>query len=280
MSADGYDSPLAARNLDAAARMAILYAMSKLFYALWVTLLLSALPAAAQAAPTEQIIKLVRDAQAAGWVMHDLAGYMAQWTKDAKVVIGRGPRPGRYDVVLTRARLRASRALRFGVPAGLGKYFKFQGAKVTVKGQRATLRVEVTHGYPGGNERVAELYKLRRTKAGWRVYLNRAWPLSARRGEQTLTFGPALYRKLDALALKARGRRDLRQMSRLLLQGYRLTEAYGVAQKVTLSPGATADDWAWRGLTATYVGHTDDAKSCFARARKLDPRGVLPPFAR
>src|SRR5262245_7854159 len=75
----------------------------------------------------------------------------------------------------------------------------FDNVKVVVKGDEADLRCRTTlHFGEESYHRFDEAYRLRRTRAGWKVYLNRSWPVESRFGEEVIRFDKERWDKLDA----------------------------------------------------------------------------------
>jgi hypothetical protein len=237
----------------------------------------------------EAILKLVQEAQRAGWLRHDIDAYMRQWAKDAKLVHGRSQRPSRYDVVFSYDKLKAVQALRFrGRPLSV-RTISFSDAKVKVKvkgkgkgrGRTARLTMQVEQKVPGSFQKTRELYRLRKTKHGWRVDYKRTWPFETGfEGGTPVRYTPATWKNLDQMVKRVRAKKNPNLLARALLNAYRYTEAHLAMRRQTGKKGATAADWALRGVTAALAGDAKDAMKSFRRALALDPGIAVPGYAR
>jgi len=227
----------------------------------------------------EEIHKVVFDAQRAGQMRTDLATYMAQWTDDARVIVARSEQPSDLDYSLDLAQIGATRKLQFQEPS-VARAVEFSNPRVTFEGEVATLRVDVHVGYPDSAELVSEIYRLRRTDAGWRVFENRWWWISSMESGETTTMDAEYWAPLDARVDVERGDGDLYELGVALMDASRFPEAHAVFVQVTEGQDSEPHDWFLRGQAALMIGHADDALASFRRVLELDPRAPVPNFAR
>jgi hypothetical protein len=225
--------------------------------------------------------KAVLDPQEAGWGRHDFKAYMSQWADGARMIVGRGEHAGKHDTVFDRKQIEATRRLLMHGKVPADQKLAFADVKVKVRGDQAELRVRTTMSFGGGYETVGELYQLRKTAAGWKVYLNRGWFLKTKHGDQVTVFDADTWKKLDedADTLVQADRRGERA-AQALLAARRFQEAHALLKKVTAGKDAAAADWLLRGNAALGVGHADDALAAFRNALRLDEGAPVPPFAR
>ncbi len=225
------------------------------------------------------IKKFVLDAQQAGFVRHDLETYLAQWADDARIVGARGEAPGKHELTLVRKQIDATRRLRFRGKPEI-RSMSFASPRVTVEGDEAILRVLHTVEFEGGFESVSEIYRLRRTANGWKVYENRWWPVRAKYGERKFDFNEGTWKELDARVEECRRKGDLRELLRALFDAFRFAEAHETARKLTGGADVEALDWVMRGQAAVLAGDGKDAAQAFQKALELDPRAPVPSYAR
>jgi hypothetical protein len=229
----------------------------------------------------EGVKKAVLGPQEAGWARHDFKTYMTQWARDARIVISREEKPGKHDVILDRKQIEATRRLLLHGTPPANKKVVFEDVKVTVKGNDAELRVRTTISEGKDYETAAEVYQVRKTSAGWKVSLNRGWPVKEKFGDQEKTFNAAKWKELDEIADDMVGK-DKRgdRAAGALMTAFRFKEAHDLLKKVTARKDASAADWILRGNAAVAAGHADDALASHRRALKLDAEAPVPPYAR
>jgi hypothetical protein len=241
------------------------------------TVLFLLAPTAGEKADIEAIKKTVFDAQLAGWERHSIGPYMAQWSDDARVIVGRSENPGKYDLVLSRDQLEATRRMLFQDKPSLK--LVFENARVEVKGNKAVLRVQTTwkvKGSPEFSQAVQEVYRLRRTGGGWKVWENRAWLTSKVVGTEVRQFDEKTWKKLDARVEELRGAGSGLELAFALCEAYRFAEAHQTAQKYTSAGRASADDWRLRAFFALQAGDAKDAKMSLDKAQSLDKKTPAP----
>lgn len=227
----------------------------------------------------EEIHKVVFEAQRAGHIRRDLAKYMSQWTDDARIVVGRSEQPGDYDWSLDRAQIEATRTLQFQEPSVV-RNVEFQNPRVTFEDDVATMRVDVQVAYPDAAASMSEIYKLRRTDAGWRVFENRWWRVSTMEYGKTTTFDDAYWAERDARVDTERAAGDTYELGVALMDAWRFPEAHEMFVKLTEGQDPEPHDWFLRGQTALMIGQAEDAVASFRAALELDPRAQVPVYAR
>ncbi len=241
---------------------------------------LGVMPLACAGDNAEAVKKAVLGPQEAGWARHDFKEYMTQWADDAKIVGGRHEQAGKHDLVLDRKQIESTRRLLMhGKPAADHKV-TFADVQVKVDKDEAELRVRTTRHFGKDYMTFAEVYRLRKTPAGWKVYLNRAWTLKTKFAKE-IAYDAAMWQKLDEAADELL-RNDTRgdQAAQALDDAWRPREAYTLLKQVTARKDATANDWVHRGWTALTTGDAADSVLAFRTALKLDEKAAVPEFAR
>lgn len=243
--------------------------------------LFTGLPAVADDA--SDVRDVVFDALRAGFERGDLAAFMKCFADDAKLIEGREEKPGKHDHTLSRKQVEGLMRLAFAdLPEG-GFKVTFASPRVEVTGDKAELRVMTTIQWDEDGEekdRQSEIYLLRRTADGWRVYENRFWMVESVQKDKTIDYDAKGWKTLDAIVAEAEKAGDLNKLIDALDDARRVVEAHRVAQKLTASDGATADDWVRRGWAAAEAGDLDDAMKAFREALKLDADAVVPSVIR
>jgi hypothetical protein len=227
----------------------------------------------------EAVQDLVFDSMRAGYERGDLAKAMEPWGDDGKLVRCRGEKPGKYEYSLDRKRLEAVRRLIYsGLTVGANK-LTFESPLVEIQGDKAELRVMtvVKFGDSDDNmQRHSEIYLLRRTASGWRIYECRSWPVEVRKGDKTIDYDSTGWKELDASVEAAEKEGDIPKLVEALRDARRHVEAHKASQKLTAREGAPAADWVSRGWLAAFAGDVNDATKAFREAVKLDPDARVP----
>jgi len=233
-------------------------------------------------ATRSSITNLVQEAMRAGWLRHDVAGYLAPWAPNARYILGRSATPSRHDVVLPFEKLKDIRALRYRGRPLKSRTLDFTKVNVVLKGKNtAHLTMTVRQGIPGGAEKVQEIYHLRKTKERWQIVFNRTWPLEVEiQNGKPVLYSADVWKQLDQMVERVKTKGDLILLARALLTAYRYAEAHRAAQKQTRKKTATGTDWALRGVTAALSGDARDATRSFKKAVILDPKTAVPGYAR
>jgi len=227
----------------------------------------------------EAIEKVVFDAQRAGVERGDLQAYLAQWTKDARIIAGRGPIKGEFEITLDRQQIEDTRRLRFSWrPVEYGNWkLGFRDVQTTITGDHAQMKLKSTVTVAYSRETVGEIYKLRRTKDGWRVYENRFWPIETKQAINRITkYDAATWKQLDADVDRFKNEDKPLQVLGALQAAYRWKEAHKQAKTVFSSPKISAREWLSRAGTALQAGDADDAIYSFKMAKKIEPQLEIP----
>jgi hypothetical protein len=228
----------------------------------------------------EEVKKVVFDGRDAA-LRRDFPAYMTQWSDDARLIFGRGPEPGKFDLVLDRKQIEATRRLRFldKAPADANPTPAEVTPKVTA--DQAEVRMQVSEQFKGGGSTTGFLYRLRRAAGGWQVFEERSWPIELVVDDKKTVYDAATWKDMDERIEEVR-RFDSTGAKLVveLLSARRYTEAHAVAKKVTGQRKAAATDWLLRGELAMQVGDVKDALDSFRKVRSLDIRIPVPEYAR
>ena len=245
-----------------------------------ITIILTTLATASTACADEKdiVAKTVFDAQRAGFVRHDIKAYMSQWTDDAKLVGGRRDTPELYDFTMNRKQIESSRRMLFQGKPAITKV-DFEVDDVKVEDDRATLRVRSTSHFDGGTVQVGEIYRLRKTGEGWKVFENRWWLIRRQIGDRTIVYDAEKLKRADAAVIREKRTGSSEALVSAMRDACRFKEAHRAAIAVTKDKGATAVDWLVRGTLAMQVGDANDAKVSFLKALSLDANVELPSYA-
>lgn len=225
----------------------------------------------------QEIISALTASQKAGFERHDIDGYLAVWSDDAVLVGGRGPSEGPHDLTLNRQQLEATKRLRFSGNDSFG-VFTPTDATVELEGKLAEVRWRMTSGSDEFVEVVDELYRLRKTEEGWRVYLNRYWFVEAGPKGRLVARDAAFYEAQDKAATEAKAAGDSAAEFEALAAGGRFKDAFQVLQE-----GAKEDSepeaWGRLAIFAVIVGEVEEAKKAACKARAITPTPSLPKWA-
>lgn len=227
----------------------------------------------------DAVKKAVLGPQEAGWARHDFKTYMTQWADEAQIVVGRSFKADKFDVTFTYKQIEATRRLLFSAKPAPGQKVVFENVQVTVDGKQAKLMCRNTVFFGADYEVADELYRLRKTADGWKVFLNRGWLVKSKHGETLTTYDAAQWEKLDEQAeFKKRADKRGDETAQALMAAFRFPEAHALLKKVTARDDATAGDWIARGHAAMAAGHADDGLASFRKALKLDEKAPVPPW--
>ncbi|MDA1014979.1 MAG: DUF4440 domain-containing protein [Planctomycetota bacterium] len=225
-----------------------------------------------------EIISTVINAQTAGFERGDFEAYMSMWTADAKIVCGRGPKPGKFESVTAGTDIAKTRRMRISsIPKDLLKV-TYENVSVNVDGDSATLDTvaQVDVGKDGDQEVVHEVYRLKKIDGKWRVLENRYWPVSRKSGGKTTTYDDKTWQRIDAAIADLAGTQPS-ELAAALMNAYRFPEAFVVARQDTKKNPRDAGAWVNRGWIAISAGKGDDALKSFETALSLDPDSQVPP---
>lgn len=229
----------------------------------------------------QQIVKLVQDAQRAGFERHDFDAYISIWAPNAKLVAGRSRVKGKYDFAMDYEQIRATRAFRFSETPARGVKVEFLNARVKVDGDRAELayqaKVAAEDGYL---ERVNEIYKLQKLDGVWKVIENRYWLAEIRTPDSVTTYGAETWKRLDAEVVEQARTGGFDGHVVALFDAFRFPEALKVCRSATKRDPQSANAWMMRGHAAIIAGHADEAFDSLQQALRIDPEYYVPPWAK
>jgi tetratricopeptide (TPR) repeat protein len=240
--------------------------------------------AAAAPKPEEQVRDAVVSAMKAGFEKGDLAGYMAAWDENARLIAGRGPKPGPHDAGMDRSAIEATKRLVFGSPLLAGVRVSHDDVNVQVKGDEAEVTLKTTtsrtvEGTPLA-EVVGERFLLKKREDGWRIVENRYWPIEMRVGGDTFTYDEQAWTRLDAAAEQTGAMGDVSGQLGALLQGWRFRDAYEAAKRRTKEDKKNLSAWMALATAARLVGKADEALAAYRAVHRLDPKAPVPDAAR
>jgi ketosteroid isomerase-like protein len=218
----------------------------------------------------DAIFKSVGDAMRAGFIEHDVEAYLAIWTDDAVLIGGRGPDASASDLRLEREQFEAIKRLRFAPPASPVE-ITVPEHEVSISGEEAVLRWRMRFAAEGFVEEAQEVYKLRKTSEGWRVYENRYWTLTSGDPKTPTQTDAAYWETQDQSVLKATESGTASEQINALTQAMRWNEAHALLTEVTTKNPQVAADWAYRGSVALQLGLIADATQSSCQARRLAP---------
>jgi hypothetical protein len=227
-----------------------------------------------------KLATMIQQSQKAGFEKHDLKEYLSIWSDDVKMIQGRSEKSDKYDTVLTRAQIEATRKLRFAVPPPKDLTMEFQNVKTEVKGDEAAVRYRATIRMPAMSMTEDEIFRLRRRDGKWKVYENRSWPIEYRGSDFIETYEEGTWKALDEQASRAASAGDLGGEMAPLMKGLRYADAHAVAKKWTEKEGKFTPPWLARGEAAMAIGDVADAKASFRKALEIDPKANLSDYAR
>lgn len=238
-------------------------------------------PAAAAADPADAqaIERVVLESMQAGFARRDVDGYMAAWAPDGRVISGRTEAPGPYDVTLDHDALASSRRLRLSLPDRPSMDVRLSDVRVEVTGDTAVMHTLTHVNVQGEDTTAGEVYRMRRTRDGWRIVENRFWPRTVRRDGAEVAATDAEWARLDAAVDEARRAGDPEKRVFALMDAWRQREAADEAKRLAQ---AQPDDKLAQMLhahAATSVGRTEEALAAYKRIHERWPDAPVPPAA-
>jgi hypothetical protein len=218
-------------------------------------------------ATQREVERTVFDAQRAGFEQRDLAGYMAAWAEDARLVAGRTERAGPHDVTLTRSQIEATKRVRFPHLPELTLSFEVQHFEYD--GKAALLRTLSTlRGPENFVEQNVEVYRLRREAGSWKVHENRYWPVRVATETEVIIYGDDTWQKLDT-AVEATASGTLDRVY-ALLDAFRVHEAYTEITRLTTAYPDYSPSWYLRYQLALRVGDVEGVRLCNESIARLE----------
>ena len=223
------------------------------------------------------IFEMVSSAMSAGFISHDFDTYIAVFSDDAVLIAGRSEEVSATDITLSRQQIEDTKRLRFAGKAGTLRS-SIPEHKVRVAGKEATLEWRMVFQADGYWEEAKEVFKLRKTEGGWRVYENRYWVVAEGTPEAPIAIDAATWADRDLAVDNAAGS-PLAKVG-VLAEAMRWPEAHTILMKLTSEEPTRASHWSQRALAALMIGKVPDAKLAACEARNLDPKQPLPHWAK
>src|SRR5262249_30253504 len=160
----------------------------------------------------------------------------------------------KYDYTFDYRQIEKTRKLLMSGKPGEGQRIAFEDVKVEVKKDKAELRCRATQFFGADSVTVEEIYSLRKTVGGWKVYRNRGWPVENRLGGKITRFDEKTWRQLDDDVINQVDDPRGDKVGLALMAASRFAEAHAMFKKVCDRKDAGADDWARRGDAAMAAG--------------------------
>jgi len=225
------------------------------------------------------IIAAVEASQKAAFEKGDLDAYMSMWAPEATLTHGRFETPDpKTDIVLDRAAIQATKRLRLRKQPDMN--MAFVEPVLTFDGDdNATLRTTTVVSGENTEEQVAEVYRLKKTQAGWKIVSNRFWLLSHRFKLDITRFDKAHYQKADAAVDEAVKSGDGETVANALAGAMRFKELHALATSRTKEAPKQVRAWITRARAALMAGDAPDALASARKARALNPAVRLPSWA-
>lgn len=227
-----------------------------------------------------EIAEMVQESQRGGYERHDVEAYMAIWAADAKLISARSSQPDKYDVEATRSQLEDVARLRFRAPAPADLKFQFDAVSVNITGDEAILEYRATVTTESSVDIGNEIYRLRKTSDGWKVYENRYWPTELRVDDQVFKYDATTWAERDDEVERTRKSNDRMALPFALMDARRYKECHTLAKQLTSESADDPETWIVRGNAALFVGDARDAETSFRRALDLDKNAHVPEFIR
>lgn len=227
------------------------------------------------------IERAVTEAMKAGFEKNDVDAYLSVWADDASLTGGRGETPGPYDVTLDRKQIEATKRLIASMPRSVSMVVRFEDVKVDVKGDEAEMRCRtVVEMGTDSMEKVGEIYRLAKTKDGWRIKSNRYWLLDTRYGDKEQAHDAAAWKKLDAAVEEAKTKDDREALVYALLDAWRLEEALKEARVLVKERPDSAANMGLYASLARLTGNADEALEVYRRIHAKWPDAPVPSLAK
>ncbi|HLA83878.1 MAG TPA: nuclear transport factor 2 family protein [Thermoguttaceae bacterium] len=226
------------------------------------------------------IADFVLNSQVAGIRDRDVATYMSIWSDDAVFMVGRGEKPGLYDIAWTRAQVEESGRVKSAAGPDKDVKLTHDDVRVELSGDRAVLTCKTRFTTDGFLRVSREIFRLRKTNEGWRVHENRLWPLYYQRRGKTTTYTPEKWKELDADVARCQDGEYLWALLAALAEAWRFKETYAQAKEITEENEDQPAAWLWRAHTAEALGHIQDSLASYRRALALDPKSQVPDYVK
>ncbi len=246
----------------------------------------TAVPSASPPSPSEidAIVAFVQKSQREGIAGRDPEAFLRIWTSDARSVGGRREQPEPYDVALDLAAMRASAVAKSRGPADETLTFRYRDVTSQATADEITLRwslaVDFTAPGESGVDESIEIYRLRRTPEGWRVFYNRYWPVSETYAGATVRYDDALWNEREASLAAARKGGDAHGVITALQVAWHVREGYDAAVKLTAERPKEVRAWRARANLANRLRLIDEAVAAYRQLADLDAKARIPGWVR
>lgn len=231
------------------------------------------------------LIAWLQDSQRAGVVERDVRAFLKIWSDDARLVHARTEKPSPYDIVADRAAFEKSARMqaRGERDYRLDMRHEDEEAEVTDEGEvviRWTVRASWKQGAKSGSDTSREIFRLRKTDEGWRVYENRFWPLASEVDGEVTRYDAAFWAKQDAEVDKLQPSDPPGEQLALLFLAGHYERGYTYARELTEKNPRQVEAWGYRATFARKTYRMDDSVAAYKRLEELDPKARIPEWAR
>jgi tetratricopeptide (TPR) repeat protein len=224
----------------------------------------------------KEIADMVQTSQVTGLCKGDRDAYMSIWADDAKLISGRREEPGKYDFTITRAAMETKpQDSRWQ-----WRSMRYENTRVTVSGDKAEMRCRTFLSERYWISEADEVFLLRKTDDGWKVYENRCWPIALYTWFTKTKYMPATWKKLDEKADRLKKQGTSVALVKALGDAHRIKEAYDAAKALTEKESENVEAWVYRGYAAVSLGKHEEGIAAFQKALELDEDAPVPDYAR
>ncbi|HBO43438.1 MAG TPA: hypothetical protein DD670_05815 [Planctomycetaceae bacterium] len=220
------------------------------------------------------IVEMVQNSQRAGILDRDFDAYMAIWSDDAKMIQGRGEKPGKYDFMIDLAAIKAKH--RDSQPRQ--RRMRYEKERIDISGETAVFRCRTYLSELEWITATDEIFRLRRTDQGWKVYENRFWPVASYTWCASTHYTAETWKKLDAEVARLKKGDDRLALLDALFHAHRMKEAHTTAKQWTEDEKDNVTAWVYRGYAANWLGKNKDAMGAFRKALELDNDAPVPDY--
>jgi len=216
--------------------------------------------------------------QKAGFLRHDFKTYMSLWTPTVKMLAGRGPKAGKYDILMTYQQIADRKAFEFLAKPEKNLQMRHMVKNWSFKGKQIMLQFETIMNYGTRTEIVVgEIYRLKKGKNGWQAYENRWWPVHRKVGMYVVILDAHFYRKMDEKIKRFKSKGMYWRYLELLAQTYRFAEARDFLANFVQKQPRKLRAWLMLGYMSLFTGHISQAKRAFRRAQAIFPNARVHP---
>lgn len=142
------------------------------------------------------------------------------------------------------------------------------GYRVFGRHNRAVINMD------SNREEVDELYVLEPTPSGWRISLNRYWPIHC----WGTTYDANEWGRLDEGVASSREKNDRAAEVDFLMRSFRFPQAWRASKAWTDVALDSSAAWSSRAFLASMVGESEDCVDAYRKLRSLDVRANIPSY--